>query len=127
MTYQVTYNAEMHVVETQARGNLTLDEARQLISAIARVCIQNNCFFCLSDYRELTLGLSVVDIYDLPRILSDTLVSLGVSAVQIRRAIVVAKDIKNFEFFETVTLNSGQNAKLLQDMDEARKWLLRRK
>jgi hypothetical protein len=30
----------------------------------------------------------------------------------------------NYRFFETVTLNAGQNIRLFQDIDEAKKWLL---
>ena len=40
-----------------------------------------------------------------------------------RRAFVVARDLDDFIFFETVTLNNRQNAKVFQDIDEARKWL----
>jgi hypothetical protein len=39
---------------------------------------------------------------------------------------VIASDLKDFEFFETVTVNSGQTTKLFQDMDEAKKWLLKK-
>jgi hypothetical protein len=44
----------------------------------------------------------------------------------VKRAVVVAKDIRDFQFYETVTIDSGQNIKLFQDMDEAKKWLLKK-
>ena len=124
MPHTVTYNSETHVVETKASGNLTLDEAKELISDIGQVCVENNCFLCLSDYREATLKLSTLDIYSIPRLLSKILASMGLPANRVKRAVVVAKNIEDFEFYETVTLNSGQNIKLFQDMDEAKKWLL---
>jgi len=126
MPHTVTYNSETHVVETKAHGNLTLDEAKELIFDIGQVCVEKNCFLCLSDYREATLNLSTLDIYSIPQLLSDILASMGLPANKVKRAVVVAKDIKDFEFFETVTINRGQNIKLFQDIDEAKKWLLKK-
>jgi hypothetical protein len=81
---------------------------------------------CLSDYREAELDLSVVELYDVPRIISRESASQGLLANKFKRAIVVKRDLQDFSFFETVTLNSGQNAKLFQDLDEAKKWLSNR-
>jgi hypothetical protein len=36
---------------------------------------------------------------------------------------LAAKGIEDFKFFETVTFNQAQNAKLFFNMNEARKWL----
>ena len=124
MPHTVTYNSETHIVETKAHGNLTLDEAKELIFDIGRVCAEKNCFLCLSDYREVILKLSTLDIYSIPHLLSDILASMGLPANKVKRAVVVAKDIRDFEFFETVTINSGQSIKLFQDIDEAKQWLL---
>ncbi len=126
MPHTVTYNSETHIVKTKAHGNLTLDEAKELIFDIGQVCVEKNCFLCLSDYREVILELSTLDIYSIPRLLSDILASMGLLANKVKRAVVVAKDIRDFEFFETVTINSGQNIKLFQDIDEAKKWLLKK-
>jgi hypothetical protein len=52
MPHTVTYNSETHIVETKAHGNITLDEAKELIFDIGQVCVEKNCFLCLSDYRE---------------------------------------------------------------------------
>ena len=126
MSHTVTYNPETHIVETKAHGNLTLDEAKELISDIGQACVENNCFLCPSDYRDVTLKLSTLDIYSIPHILSETLASMGLPANKVKRAVVVAKDTRDFEFFETVTINNGQNIKLFQDIDEAKKWLLKK-
>ena len=126
MPHTVTYNPETHIVETKAHGNLTLEEAKELIFDIGQACAENNCFLCLSDYRDVTLKLSTLDIYSIPQILSDKLASMGLPANKVKRAVVIAKDIRDFEFFETVTINRGQNIKLFQDIDEAKKWLLKK-
>ena len=78
----------------------------------------------LSDYRQAELDLSTLDIYLTPRLLAEALAPHGVRASSIKRAIVVSGNLKDFHFFETVTLNTGQDLRMFQDMDAARKWLL---
>ena len=123
MPHTVTYHSEMHIVEIKAHGNLTLDEAKQIIFDIGKVCVEKNCFHWLGDYREARFELSTIDIYSIPHHLSAILASMGLPANKMKRAVVIANDIEDFEFFETVTVNSGQTTKLFQDMDEAKEWL----
>ena len=123
MSYTITHNSEAHVIETKVQGILAWDDARQIISNIIQVAKENNCFLCLSDYREAEIRLTTLEIYDVPKIISDISASQGLRAQDFKRAIIVKRDLKDFHFFETVTLNSGQNAKLFQDIDEAKKWL----
>ena len=124
MPHKVTYNLETHIVESEINGDLSLDESIELITSIGRACAENNCSLCLSDYRGATLNLSVFELYDVPNKLSNILDSLGLSAHKIKRAIVVSENVKDFRFYETVTLNNGQRIKMFQDINEARKWLL---
>ena len=123
MTHTVTYNPELGVIETVAQGNLNLSEAKEIISAITQIAIEKDCFLCLSDYRKATIEMSTLQIYDIPKILSDIVTSFGLPPRKFKRAIIAEKGVNDYQFFETVTLNMGQQAKLFQDMDEARKWL----
>ena len=125
MTHTVTYNPGSGVIETIAQGKITLSEAKEIIFEISRMAMEQNCFLCLSDYREATIDMSTLEIHDLPKVLSATVTSLGLSPRQFKRAIIVKKSFEDFHFFETVTLNAGQNIKMFQDTDEAKKWLLR--
>jgi len=124
MSHLVTYNPDSGLIETKIQGNLSLDEAKQLIAEIGTAAKDNHCFRCLSDYRETTMRLSTIEIYDIPQLLSRKLASMGIDAQKFKRAIVVAKSLEDFHFFETVTINTGQNIRLFLDMEEARKWLL---
>ena len=124
MTHTVTYNPRLGVIETIAHGKLTLREAKEIIFEIARMALEQNCFLCLSDYQEATIDMSTLQIHDLPKVLSKMVTSLGLRPGQFKRAIVVKKSFADFHFFETVTLNAGQNIRLFQDPDEAKKWLL---
>lgn len=123
MAHTVTYNLETGIIETSAQGRLTLNEAKELISEIAECAIVNNCFLCLSDYREAIIDMSTFQIYDIPRILSNVVDLLGLHPNKFKRAIIVEKGLRDFNFFETVSRNSGQNIKLFRDIDEAKKWL----
>ena len=125
MTHTVTYNPGLGIIETIAQGKLTLDEAKEIISEITQMAIEQNCFLCLSDYHEATIDMSTLEIYDIPKVLSNMVTSLGLNPSQFKRAILVEKSFEDFHFFETVTLNAGQNIRLFQDTDEAKKWLLR--
>ena len=123
MTHTVTYNSALGVIETVAQGNLTWSEAKEIISAITQIALEKDCFLCLSDYRKATIAMSTLQIYDIPKILSAFVTSSGLSSSKFKRAIIAEKSSKDYQFFETVTLNMGQNIRLFQDIDEAKKWL----
>lgn len=78
----------------------------------------------LGDYRSAKVNLSTMEIHQLPKVIADLLAPSGIASHKLKRAFVVAEDLDDFYFFETVTLNSGQQAKIFQNVDEAEKWLL---
>lgn len=123
MPHTISYNPQYRMIETKFWGELGMDDARQIIEGILQAAGEHGCFLCLSDYREAILKLSTMQIYEVPRIISDVSNSLGVGAHQFKRALVV-KNLEDFRFFETVTWNQGQTLKLFLDIDEARRWLL---
>jgi hypothetical protein len=124
MSHTITYNSEAHIVEIKVQGDLLLNEAKEILSETTQAIKEQNCFLTLTDMCEVTNTLSIVEIYKLPELLSGTLASSEINVHRLRRAIVVAKDLENYKFFETVTINRGQYAKLFFDIDEAKKWLL---
>jgi hypothetical protein len=123
MAHTIVYNPDTRVIEIKFRGDITLEEVKKLYSESLRVAKQENCFLFLSDYRDASMKLSTLEIYDLPKILSSIFTAAEVPAYHLRRALVVAKDQKDYRFFETVTSNSGQTARIFQDVAEAQKWL----
>jgi hypothetical protein len=123
MTHTVTYHPALGVIETVAQGNLTLSEAKEIISEITQLAVEKDCFLCFSDYRKATMEMSTTQIYDIPEILSGIVTSFGLRPSKFKRAIIADKSLKDYQFFETVTLNMGQHIRLFQDIDEAKKWL----
>jgi hypothetical protein len=128
--FTITYNLETGFVEAKVQGTIRFDEIKEIYSKYVQTTMENKSFLYLADYREAILDLSTMELYDLPKVLSDIVDPLGINVNKLRRAIVVAKGLKDkrlgdYRFYETVTLNRWQNTKLFEDMDEAIKWLSR--
>ncbi len=123
MAHTIVYNPDTQTIEIKLQGDITLNEIKELYSESARVAKQQNCFMFLSDYTEAKLKLSTLEIYDLPNILLETLAPSEISASTLKRALVVAKDLDDYHFFETITINRGQSTRIFQDVAEAKKWL----
>jgi hypothetical protein len=68
----------------------------------------------------------MIELYELPKIILDTFASSGLKAHRLRRALVASKEVKDFQFFENVTVNRGLNTKVFYDIVEAKKWLYKK-
>ena len=123
MSHVIIYNPEKGLIELKAQGGLTFSEAQEIVSELAKVIEERHCFLLLNDYREATLNMSTLEIYGLPKLISDKIASIGLSLYKIKRALVIAKESKDFDFLENVTANRGHKTKLFYDVDEAMKWL----
>jgi hypothetical protein len=123
MTHTITYNPDMFTLEIKCQGDIALNEIKEIYLESTQVAKEHNCRLVFSDYREATVKLTTLEIYDLPNILSSTLSPSEIPAYALKRALVVAKDLEDYRFFEAVTFNRGQNTKIFQDVAEAKKWL----
>ena len=123
MSHSIIYDPEAHVIEIEIQGDLTLNVVREIVSEAVQVAKEKNCFLILNDMRKAVMKLSTLEIYESPKIMSDTSASSGLMMYKFKRAFVVAKDLEDYKFFETVTANRAQYAKLFFDIDEAKKWL----
>ncbi|MGE5027430.1 MAG: hypothetical protein ACM3JK_03055, partial [Betaproteobacteria bacterium] len=101
MLHTVAYNSDLGIVEIKFHENVTWEEVREILWQSAQVAKEQKCFLFLSDFREATLKLSTLELFGLPKILSETFASSEISTYKIKRAFVVAKDLKDYSFFET--------------------------
>ena len=124
MAHTMTYNADLQIIELTVQGNVTWAEALEMMSESAQLIQKWNCFRVLSNYTEATVQFSTNEIYRLPQILADTLASSGISVHRVKRALVVARDLQDFRFFDTVSNNRVQPTKIFLDLTEAKNWLL---
>lgn len=123
MSHTIIYNSEEHMIEIKVQGDFFLSEAREISTETAQIVKEHDCFLILNDMREAMVKLSIAEVYNFPKILAALLASSGVDVHKMKRALVVKKDLKDYAFFETVTLNRAQSTKVFFDIDEARKWL----
>jgi hypothetical protein len=124
MTPTITYDSRDNIIEVKVQGDLTLQRVKEIASEIMKISKEQNCFLLLTDLREATVKLSTLEIYELPKTLSEIAASYGLGIYQFKRVFVAPKGQDNLTFFDNVSFNSAQNAKYFFDVDEARSWLL---
>jgi len=124
MPYTSIFNPDTYMLEVRLYGDFTLREIRETLAEFTAIIKEKKCKRILTDYREANLKLSVTGIFRMPEIVVDIFSSTGINLYQLRRALITTKFLKDFKFFETVSLNRGQNARVFDNMDEARSWLL---
>jgi hypothetical protein len=120
----VDYDAGKRLIVIGIRERIDLPLIKKIASEVARFSKEHNCFLVLNDAREATIGLSTVEIYNLPKMIVDILSETGIEVLKFRRALVFSKDVDDFTFFETVSKNRNQNVTLFRSVDEAVSWLL---
>jgi hypothetical protein len=124
MTHTLIYDPETLIVEVHVEGIADLSEMKAIFSDGVKLAAEQGHYLVLSDFREATIKLSTLEIYELPKILAEISSRLGVNAHKYKRAIVTAEDSEDQEFAETTTRNRGQIARFFHDIGEARAWLL---
>ncbi|MDL1912822.1 hypothetical protein FBQ81_19365 [Chloroflexi bacterium CFX6] len=125
MSHKINYNSRAGIIGIRVQGKVPLDEFRDIYFQAVQLAKEKDCFLFLSDFRNATTShLTLLEISTLPQTLSEIAARAGIDAKRLKRAIVVApKDAATSLFAQGVTLSQGQNAKMFQDIAEARKWL----
>lgn len=125
MSHTIHYNPEAHIIELQVKGAVNRDKFREIFSQGMQLAKEKKCFLFLNDFREATIEMSTMDLFNLPEVLSSISTPLGIQANSLRRALVVGPEYtRDARFAEDVTINRGQHAKFFHDVEEAKKWLL---
>jgi len=123
MSYTVIYNPEERIIEIKIQGNVSFREMKEIITEAAQTVKAQNCFLVLTDMREARLKLSMLEIYQVPKTITDIFASFELNGYKLKRALVATNGLKDYSFYETVALNRSQHVNFFLDMDEARKWL----
>jgi hypothetical protein len=123
MPNSVTYDAGSDLILISCNATVNSSAIHEIASAMAVVAKKYECFRILSDFREATLDLSLIEIYDLPKLVADILSAAGLQVHKYKRALVVTNDMDDFVFFETVSRNRGQPVMLFRSIEKAKEWL----
>ena len=124
MPHTIIYNSELHMVESKLQGDMTLGEVDEIITKTASIAKESGCRLILTDFRDTSRKLSILEIYELPDRIRNIFISFGIHVSLYKRANVVAKDWDEYVFHENVMVNRGQNEKAFTDIDKAKKWLI---
>jgi hypothetical protein len=125
MPSTIHYNPEAHIIEVKVKGVVNQEKFKEIFSQGVQLAKEKKCFLFLNDFREATIEMSTMDIFNLPEVLSSISTPLGIQADRFRRALVIAPEYtRDASFAEDVTVNRGQHAKFFHDLEEAKKWLL---
>ena len=123
-SYTVIYNAELKIIETTVDGDIDLSVLKEIFTAQAQTSKDSNCNLMINDYRNARIKITVIEIYELPKIIAKIAASFGRSASRTIRALVIPTFKEDYRFYETVTANNSQTEKLFFDIEEAQKWIL---
>ena len=124
MPYTIEYDPQ-GIVCLKVHGPLTMAIVKDATREALQLAKEKDCHRVLNDLREAKLKLSMVDVYNLPKLHLESGSTLGMEVLKFKLAVVVSSDEKLAYFFETVTRNRMQKVKVFYDDDEsARKWLL---
>ena len=123
MPYSIEYD-EQGIISIKVQGALTMMVLRTYAMDAVRLAKEKDCFRVLTDLQEAKLKLSMLELYNLPKVLSEIAATAGLQAYQFKRAQVIPDDEKLLHFFENVARNRLQNVRLFHDVESARQWLL---
>lgn len=124
MSFSHIYNQKADIIECRVNGDITLPVLKEIFTTHARMTADTGCTRILNDYREASVQLTTIEIYELPQMIAKIAASFGKDARQVRRALVVSKNSEDYHFYETVAVNNLQKEKLFLDLEEAKLWLM---
>ncbi len=116
MAYKVTYSSDEGCVHARIEGAVDLALAQRYAREIITQLRAHHCLRLRNDMRQASLKLSTMDLYDLPAWIEERLEEAGVSR-SCKRALLVARDFRDYEFYETVSRNHGHLLEVFADAE----------
>jgi len=124
MPYSMEYD-EQGIISIKVQGALTMTVVRNFATDAVHLAKEKNCFRVLTDLREATLKLSMLELYNLPKVLSEIAATTGLQVYQFKRVVITRDDDEELlPFYENVARNRIQNLRLFHDVESAQQWLL---
>ena len=124
MPYSVEYDPQFDIINIKAEGPVTVTMVLDMANDAARIAKEQGCFRILSDFREASIQLSMLETFNLPKMLAEVMSTSGLPVQKFRRALLPPAQWPLSLFFETVSKNRVQNVTLFRDIETARQWLL---
>ncbi|MCP4704755.1 MAG: hypothetical protein GY865_09110 [candidate division Zixibacteria bacterium] len=118
MQFSVNYNQKDDYIVGNFIGDLNKNSVKEYAQAIIDSSKENNCTRLLNDLREANIGISIIEFYNFQK----TIITEDVDQSW-KRAIVAKENIKELDFYETVSYNQGYHLRIFNDIDKAIEWL----
>ena len=121
MQWNISYLQNDGVVHVKTSGTMNLELIKQLCSETVSTAAKHDSGKILVDHRDVTPDVSIIDTYQVPRIL----IECGWSR-SARIAFVYAQTPEKdeiYDFFKITAQNIGVFVDLFNDPDEALAWL----
>lgn len=122
MSFKAKYNKHLNLIESTYKGIIKGEELMQQVLSNIDLAKKNNTHKFLTDCRELSPNINVIDSYKLVKLYEKL-----EGASNMKEAILIPdipEAARAIEFYETVSLNRGFQVKAFTDRDEALSWLL---
>jgi hypothetical protein len=123
VAHEITFLEDDAIIFTDYTPPIALPELQATVMENLAMAAEKGAFLFLGDCRRLPSAGSVLDVFELGKMLDELKVDR-----RMREALVVTPEASagggTFEFFATVTTNRGIQVRLFAEMDEARAWLV---
>jgi hypothetical protein len=127
MAHRITFNEDYKIIESEIYGEVAVNDITKMFNEMVDYSLKYESYLWLYDVNKAKRGISLVEVYYVPRKLDEILERLGSKKYAVKEAIVTNIDTEYFEFTETVSRNIGHRLKIFNDTDAARKWLIGKK
>lgn len=123
MPFSISYNADLAICEIVVNGIYNDHLDVEIRSAAQEIILKHDCYRLIIDCRAAELQTSTLSLLSSPDEIKEILSTMEIPAFRLKRAFVVSRDLDDYSFIETVSVNRGLQVRIFQDMDEAVIWL----
>ena len=119
MKWPISQIPKSNIIHVETSGTVSVEPLNQMVREVLQAAERHNSeLFCV-DHRKVHIAMSIVDTYDRPKVLD----RLGVTRNSRIAQVCDQKDLKKFQFLETVSVNNGYQVRVFQDITLAVGWL----
>jgi len=120
MSYKLSITKESGFLHVRMAGTRTREAVIAIAKEVVAACNEHKCHKILADPREMDKRFQPTETYkmasfDLPKLILPGLLRIAVVEREGHR--------DDFQFFENVSRNFGQDLLVFTDVDEASEWL----
>ncbi len=123
MGVETFYDENEGIIETRLTDDITYQDVLDFIDEMINLTMRYDCLSWIVDYTNAQYRLNTIEIFDLPNEVFRRMDLLGGKKFNIKRAIIRIKDNSDFAFLENVASNRGQNLRIFNNKNEAKRWL----